>query len=348
MFDVSKGAATAMGRLFGRKPAMLFVSRAGAVTDYAAGVEVVGATDSRDGGVLLSMGDAARFVGLVAGGGVTVQAAEQGAVAVSSKYGETVLDGEWSDTVPGRAGGDPALTVVPTKTEWSAVYACTSADDTVPILNAAALVENGGGVSLAATDRYRLTDVDVTDTVAGTLERSVIIPRSLVMVAKSQPVRSVVSLNVDTFERDAARPWIDCGDFRAWACEVVGDYPKVLGLFPKDPGEVRATVHDTKVAAREAKALGKLAERNTPIRVTVGDSVALAVGNDGQEYAAAIPATGGGEEWAVGFNPKYFADALTIGAGEVYMSQAEPKRPATFTYSGSLNVRSLLMPIIRF
>lgn len=348
MFDVSKSAATAMVRLFGRKPATLFVSRAGVVTNYAAGVELVGSTDDRDGGVALSRGDAARFMELVAGGGVTVQAADSGTVAVWSKYGETVLAGDWSEASFRRTAGKPMLTVKPSKQEWTAVYTFTSADDFVPILNAAALVDNGGGVSLVATDRYRLVDVDVTDTVAGSLERSVIVPRALLMVAKSQPARVRVSLSVDTFEQDAAHPWIDCGDFRAWACEAVGDYPKVLNLFPKDAGEVRVTVHDSKVAAREAKALGKLAERNTPVRVTVGDGVTLAVGSDGQEYAATIPATGGGEEWAAGFNPKFFADALTIGAGEVSMSQTEPKKSATFTYSGALNVRSLLMPIIRF
>src|SRR5690606_27652648 len=188
------------------------------------------------------------------------------------------------------------------------------ADVTFPILNAAALVDNGGGVSLVATDRYRLVDVDVTETAVGALERTVIVPRPLVMVAKSQPVKARVSLNVDTFERDSARPWIDCVDFRAWAREVEDDYPKVLSLFPRDPGEGRVTVADVKAAVREAKALGKLAERNAPVRVTVGDGVTLGVGSDGQEYTATIPATGGGEAWVAGFNPKFFADALTIGA----------------------------------
>lgn len=352
MFNVSKSAATAMGRLFGKRPSVLLVSSSGHVHNHAAGVEVLGASaGGAESIVMLNTAAAIRFMALVSGGDVAVSVGAGGEVTVASKYGESVLDGDaMHETceMPDFMGSGPALSAAPSKPEWTAVYTCTSADDTVPILNAAALVDNGGGVSLVATDRYRLVDVDVTETAVGALDRSVVVPRPLLMVAKSQPVKTRVSLNVDTFERDRAHPWIDCGDFRAWASEVVGDYPKVLNLFPRDPGEVRVTVHDSKIAAREAKALGKLAEWNTPIRVTVGDSVTLRVGSAEQEYAATIPATGGGEAWASGFNPKFFADALTFGAGEVCMSQAEPKKIATFTYSGALNVRSLLMPIIRF
>src|SRR5690606_16791003 len=150
-----------------------------------------------------------------------------------------------------------------------------SADDAFPILNAAALVPNdAGGVSLVSTDRYRLTAVDFDG--EGAIDAPVIVPRVLVMVAKSQPVRARVSLTAGTREGGRAYARVECDGFTAWSDTVDDDYPRVLRLFPSDLPE-RYTVADAKRAAAAVKDIGKHVERNCPVRVAVsGDGMNVA------------------------------------------------------------------------
>ena len=140
MFDVSKGMATAAARLFGKRPNALIVSDGGHLHNYDSGVV---AGDGHTGGdsVMLSRGAAEEFVALIAGGGATVSVSGD-TVTVATAYGSAALDGDAGGAL--HLTGDHTITVTPSKSEWSAVYASTSADDTVPILNAAALVPNGG------------------------------------------------------------------------------------------------------------------------------------------------------------------------------------------------------------
>lgn len=344
MFDVSKGMATAAARLFGKRPNALVVSDGGHIHNYGSGVV---AGDGHTGGdsVMLSRGAAEEFMALIAGGGATVSVAGD-TVTVGTAYGSAVLDGDAGGAL--QLTGDHTITVTPSKSEWSAVYASTSADDTVPILNAAALVPNGGGVSLVSTDRYRLTAVDFND--AGVIDTPVIVPRVLVMVAKSQPARARVSLTAGTREGGRGYARVECDGFTAWADTVDGDYPKVLSLFPNALPE-RYTVADAKRAAAAVKDIGKRVERNCPVRVAVsGDGVSVAESAD-EKFVATIPAiVDDAPDFTTGFNPVFLADILTNGGkGSVTVRQGEnARKPVVFEYSDEPRVRALLMPIVRF
>ena len=344
MFEVSKSMATAAARLFGKRPNALVVSDGGHIHNYGAGVV---AGDGHAGGDSVALGRSAaeEFMALIACGGVTVAVAGD-TVTVTTAYGSAVLDGDAGGAL--HLTGDHTVTVTPTKSEWSAVYASTSADDTVPILNAAALVPNGGGVSLVSTDRYRLTAVDVDG--HGEIDAPVIVPRALVMVAKSQPVRARVSLTAGTREDGRAYARVECDGFTAWADAVDGDYPRVLLLFPNDL-PARYTVGDAKRAAAAVKDIGKHVERNCPVRVSVsGDGVSVAESAN-ERFVATIPAiVDDAPDFTTGFNPKFLADILTIGGkGSVIVRQGESARkPVVFEYSDEPRVRALLMPVIRF
>lgn len=344
MFDVSKSMATAAARLFGKRPNVLVVSGGGHIHNYGSGVV---AGDGRTGGdsVMLARSAAEEFMALIAGGGATVSVSGD-TVTVGTAYGSATLDGDAGGAV--HLTGDHTITVTPTKNEWSAVYASTSADDTVPILNAAALVPNGGGVALVSTDRYRLTAVDVDG--HGAIDAPVIVPRALVMIAKSQPARARVSLTAGTREDGRAYAAVAGDGFTAWADTVDGDYPKVLSLFPGDlPG--RYTITDAKRAAAAVKDIGKRVERNGPVRVAVsGDDVSVAESAD-ERFVATIPAiVDDAPDFTTGFNPKFLADILTNGGkGSVTVRQGEnARKPVVFEYSDEPRVRALLMPIVRF
>lgn len=344
MFDVSKGMATAAARLFGKRPNVLVVSDGGHIHNYGAGVV---AGDGFTGGdsVALGRGAAEEFMALIAGGGATVSVAGD-TVTVGTAYGSATLDGDAGGAL--HLTGAHTFTVTPTKSEWSAVYASTSADDTVPILNAAALVPNGGGVSLVSTDRYRLTAVDVDG--HGAIDAPVIVPRVLVMVAKSQPVRARVSLTAGTRGDGRAYAAVAGDGFTAWADTVEGDYPRVLLLFPDGLPE-RYTVADAKRAAAAVKDIGKRVERNSPVRVAVGDSGVSVAESADENFVATIPATvDDAPDFTTGFNPKFLADILTNGGkGSVTVRQGEnARKPVVFEYSDEPRVRALLMPIVRF
>ena len=344
MFEVSKSMATAAARLFGKRPFTLVVSDGGHIHNWGAGVV---AGDGHTGGdsVMLSRGAAEEFVALIAGGGATV-AVSGDTVTVATAYGSAVLDGDAGGAL--HLTGDHTITVTPSKSEWSAVYASTSADDTVPILNAAALVPNGGGVSLVSTDRYRLTAVDFDD--AGAIDAPVIVPRVLVMVAKSQPVRTRVSLTAGAREGGRGYARVECDGFTAWADTVDGDYPRVLLLFPNALPE-RYTVADARRAAAAVKDIGKRVERNCPVRVSVSDSGVSVAESADQRFVATIPAiVDDAPDFTTGFNPKFLADILTNGGkGSVTVRQGESARkPVVFEYSDGPRVRALLMPIVRF
>ena len=344
MFDVSKGMATAAARLFGKRPNVLVVSDGGHIHNYGAGVV---AGDGFTGGdsVALGRGAAEEFMALIAGGGATVSVAGD-TVTVGTAYGSATLDGDAGGAL--HLTGAHTFTVTPTKSEWSAVYASTSADDTVPILNAAALVPNGGGVSLVSTDRYRLTAVDVDG--HGAIDAPVIVPRVLVMVAKSQPVRARVSLTAGTRGDGRAYAAVAGDGFTAWADTVEGDYPRVLLLFPDGLPE-RYTVADAKRAAAAVKDIGKRVERNSPVRVAVGDSGVSVAESADENFVATIHATvDDAPDFTTGFNPKFLADILTNGGkGSVTVRQGEnARKPVVFEYSDEPRVRALLMPIVRF
>ena len=344
MFKVSKGMATAAARLFGKRPNVLVVSDGGHIHNYDAGVV---AGDGHTGGdsVMLGGGAAEELMALIAGGGATVSVAGD-TVTVGTAYGSAVLDGDAGGAL--HLTGDHTVTVTPTKSEWSAVYASTSADDTVPILNAAALVPNGGGVSLVSTDRYRLTAVDFND--AGAIDAPVIVPRVLVMVAKSQPARARVSLTAGTREDGRAYAAVAGDGFTAWADTVEGNYPKVLLLFPGGL-PARYTVADAKRAAAAVKDIGKRVERNCPVRVAVSDSGVSVAESADERFVATIPAiVDDAPDFTTRFNPKFLAEALTVGGkGNVTVRQSESaKKPVVFEYSDEPRVRALLMPVVRF
>ena len=343
MFEVSKSMATAAARLFGKRPNVLVVSDGGHIHNYGAGVV---AGDGRTGGdsVMLGRGAAEEFVALIAGGGATVSAAGD-TVTVATAYGSATLDGDAGGAL--HLTGDHTITVTPAKSEWSAVYASTSADDTVPILNAAALIPNsGGGVSLVSTDRYRLTAVDLD----GAIDAPVVVPRVLVMVAKSQPARARVSLTAGTREGGRAYAAVAGDGFTAWADTVEGNYPKVLLLFPNYLPE-RYTIVEGKSAAAAVKDIGKRVERNCPARVSVSDSGVSVAESADERFVATIPAiVDDAPDFTTRFNPKFLAEALTVGGkGNVTVRQSESaKKSVVFEYSDEPRVRALLMPVVRF
>lgn len=353
MFEITKPMAAAIKRAFGSRPSNAVVSGDGTVTNYETTLVAHGSVgDAADTVALTSA--APRFMEAIAGGEVVVTV-EGDRVTVDTGVGEVVLNGE---AVPGHRPSTPvseSVSVPLSKSEWSALYASTSADDTVPIMQATAVLRDSeGALHVASTDRYRLTAVNVSDraTVSEGFDKSALVSRPVVATAKALPVKSAATLVAGENVNGRGVAGFTSDLFDMFAIEIEGDYPKVLSLFPKDTRE-RFTVSDAKGAAATVKSMSKHIRRNNPIRVDLTDGgVSLRGGSSDDDYCATVPVRAevvDAEDHRTGFNTKFFADALGMaGKGGVTFAQGEARKPAVMTFDAAPTVRHLLMPIIRF
>lgn len=358
MFDVSKTAAAAVKRTFGTKPMTLLVSGDGLIHNYESTVRVHGAIGDRGDIVCLSR-EARRFMELLQGGGVTVSvetSGETGTVVVDTGTGVARLEGEaMMPTDMGAPSFDaPVVTVPLSKAEWSALHASTSADNTVPIMQQVAVIEDSAGVLyVASTDRYRLTAIDVHDRahVGDGLGANALVARHIVATAKALPVKTTATLTVGSEVNGRRVTGMTSAEFDVWSIEEEGDYPKIMSLFPKNARE-RFTVREAKNVGAAVKRMGSRIERNTPVRVTVEDgSVALSGGveSEYQERFTVDAEVLDTEDMWTGFNPLFLSQAFAMaGKGGVTVHQGEPRKPAVLTFDAAPSMRHLIMPIIRF
>ena len=123
-------------------------------------------------------------------------------------------------------------------------------------------------------------------------------------------------------------------------------------LFPST-SEISAQV-DTGALVESVRRVSLVAGRNTPIRLSFGDSqVTLEAGNGEEAQATeSIEAVVTGDDISIGFNPSYLLDGLgAIGGSHVHIAMTQPARPAAFaSMSGpdaapDLDFRYLLMPL---
>lgn len=356
MFKIEKTAATAVKRVFGARPVALIVSSHGVLHNYVSTVRVPGSSPVGAEHVALRGADAVRFIAAIHGGGVTVEVCGD-TVAVETSVGRVSLEGEDASgytNVSAESFGAPSSEVPLSKSEWSALYQSTSADDTVPILQSVAVLrDNGGILHAASTDRYRLTAIDINDraTVGGEFGKTALVGRTIVATAKALPVKTTATIVVGA-EVDGRRAVGFTSDlFDVWALEVEGDYPKVLSLFPKDPRE-RFRVQDSKGVGATVKSMAAHIVLNAPIRVRVNGGAVELLGGDGDSYEGRVSVAAevlDAEDHATGFNPLFLAQAFAMaGKGSVTLHQGEPRKSAVLTFDAAPSMRHLIMPIVRF
>ncbi len=257
----------------------------------------------------------------------------------------------------------PAVAGTVNGDEFSAAVAqavtAAGRDDMLPVLTGVKLEFDGTGLTLLATDRFRLSMRELQWRPAQSdLTTSALVPaRVLSDVSKALPPGSDLDIALDTtgsgtegligFDSSSG------GAARRTTTRMIdGSFPNVRQLFPKS-SEVTATA-ETAALLESVRRVALVAGRNTAIRLSfVSGGVTMEAGN-GEEAQGieSIAAEVTGEDITIGFNPTYLLDGLSaLDGSHVHIAMTQPGRPAAFAAmegpdaDPDLSFRYLLMPL---
>jgi DNA polymerase III subunit beta len=236
----------------------------------------------------------------------------------------------------------------------SQVSVAAGRDDTLPVLTGVRLEIEGERITMAATDRYRLAvrDLAWTPEQSGLSAVALVPARTLSDTAKALATADKVTVALAGATGGEGLVGFEGGGRRTTSRLLDGEFPKYKSLLPSESASV-ATV-ETASLVESVRRVALVAERNTPIRLTLGDGMATleAGSSDEAQASESIEAGIEGEALTIGFNPQYLLDGL--GAIEAPVAQfafTQPTRPAVLTGltavdgEPNLDYRYLLMPV---
>jgi DNA polymerase-3 subunit beta len=223
-----------------------------------------------------------------------------------------------------------------------------SRDDTLPMLTGVFAEIEGGTITLAATDRYRLAVRDLSwDPEHADLRASALVPaRALAEAARTMTSGAEVGIalrGTQDVPRDAgARAAGEAGAAGSRAADGMigfesggrrlttrllgGDFIKYSSRFPTEFGS-RADMQPGPLI-EAVRRVSLVAERGSPVRLAFDDEeVVIEAGTLGQARAVErVPAAFTGDERVIAFNPQYLLDGLTAAAAGAPHGKAQAER----------------------
>ncbi|HET9873211.1 MAG TPA: DNA polymerase III subunit beta [Propionibacteriaceae bacterium] len=224
------------------------------------------------------------------------------------------------------------------------VVVAAGRDELLPVFTGIRVEIEGDTISLLATDRYRMALKELTwDPESTQASATALVPAKVLSdTAKSMTAgeKVVLSLSGDGrgdgiigFEGDGA-----AGQRQTTTRLLDGEFPKVRHIMNTTSlMNVRVNTAD---AIAAAKRVALVAERNTSLRMLIGDgSVTLEAATGDQAQAseaieAIVDQPGGGDQavTAAGFNPTYLLDALGVfDTPYVNFAFTAPSKPCQLT-----------------
>jgi DNA polymerase III subunit beta len=218
------------------------------------------------------------------------------------------------------------------------VVPAASRDDTLPMLTGVCLDIEGGTLTLAATDRYRLAVRDVAwEPVRAGLRAAALVPaRTLADAARAMTSGVPVSISFETgpdpargrapagaspagprtAEPKPAEGMISfgIGGRRLTARLIGGEFIRYRSRFPSEFG-CRADVPGG-LFTEAVRRVSLVADRTSPVRLSFSPGkVVIEAQTEGRARAVeTVPAEFHGEEPGIAFNPHYLLDGLTAAA----------------------------------
>ena len=217
-------------------------------------------------------------------------------------------------------------------------------DDMLPVLTGVRIEIDGSTISLLATDRFRLSQRELTwspnapdESLAALVPAKVLADTAKSLTAGSQVTIALAATGsgegIIGFE--GAAPG---GTRRTTTRLLDGEFPKVRSLFPS---EHRTTAKVDKLALIESvKRVALVAERNTAVQLAFSDGVLTLDAGSGEEAQASesIEATIEGEDITTGFNPQFLLDGLTaIDQSVVELAFTQASKPVVMSGSGDVD-----------
>ena len=224
------------------------------------------------------------------------------------------------------------------------VVVAAGRDELLPVFTGVRVEIEGDTISLLATDRYRMALKELTWNPSSTqISANALVPaRVLNDTARSMTAGEQVTLSLASagsgegiigFEGHGA-----AGERQTTTRLLDGEFPKVRHIMNTAAlMNVRVNTADLIAAARR---VALVAERNTSLRMLVGDqmiTLEAATGDQAQAseaIEAAVDQPGGGEPvvTAAGFNPSYLLDALGVfDTPYVNFGFTAPSKPCQLT-----------------
>lgn len=225
------------------------------------------------------------------------------------------------------------------------VVSAASTEESLQIFTGVLMAAESDGLSLAATDRYRLSVRTLSGTSVLREGQQVIVPsnalRELLRLAGT--AESVV---LRLGEKDVT---FEVGDVRITTQLLEGSFPAYGDLIPKVHPN-RLTVNRTELmeALRRVKLLAKESKDSKAVQlVMTSDSVSLLAQNTEMgEATEVVDARLEGEDLTVAFNPEYLIGGLEVCPGEeVLLDTIDAMKPALLRSGETPDFLYLLMPI---
>jgi DNA polymerase III subunit beta len=192
------------------------------------------------------------------------------------------------------------------------VSKAASRDEARPVLTGVLLEITREGVTLVATDSYRLAVRDLIATAEG--EAKAIVPERAISEAgraAANEEKGQVELAVDD-----AQVSFRVGELSLTSRLIEGEFPNYRQLLPEGY-ESRLTVSRQQLIDA-VRRVGLLARDTTPVRLefnALGVKLSSSSPDVGQAVEA-VEARYEGEDMTIAFNPTYLADGLQVATGE--------------------------------
>lgn len=233
-------------------------------------------------------------------------------------------------------------------------------DDMLPVLTGVRVELEGERITMLATDRFRLSQRELTwDPAATDLAAAALVPAKVLGdTAKSLTGGAEITIALSAsdggegiigFEGSAG------GGVRRTTTRLLdGEFPKVRSLFPSEHLTVARVSKDALVDSVKRVAL--VAERNSAVQLAFTDGVLTLDAGTGEEAKASesIEAVVDGDDITTGFNPQFLLDGLqVIGQPFVELAFTQASKPVVLSGVDTLDgesqateadFRYLLMP----
>jgi DNA polymerase-3 subunit beta len=230
-------------------------------------------------------------------------------------------------------------------------------DDMLPVLTGVRIEIDGSTVSLLATDRFRLSHVELewNPRTPDTSVAALVPAKVLGDTAKSLTSGGDLTIALaatGSGEGIIGFEGLGAGGVRRTTTRLLdGEFPKVRNLFP--PEHLTTATVDKADLVDSVKRVALVAERNTAVQLAFsndeGGQLTLDAGSGDEAQASeSLHAEIDGESLTTGFNPQFLLDGLTaIDQQVVELAFTQSSKPVVMSGVGegeSSTFRYLLMP----
>lgn len=319
-----------------------------AATDLEVSLRVPLEAEVEEAGAVVLPRLASDVVRSMASGPVTLEhRANEGTVSLrggGSAFTLNCLQAADFPELPGDAGAGleiPADVLVGTVDR---VVRAASRDETRPVLTGVLVRADSEGLTMVATDSYRLA-VKRTPLESPPAEpcEAIVPARALAEVARLTTATKATTVEMTLDERQAS---FRLGGARLTTRLIDGQFPDFRQLVP-DRFEHEVAFERSELAGVLGR-IGVLAQRGTPIRLAFepGQVTVSAVSEQLGEGRESLPLAFTGEPLEIGFSADYLRDGVeSVHGDELRLGLISPLRPGLLRGGDPDDYRYLLMPI---